>query len=64
MYCLRAFKTATVRSVRKLKADNNRVLGLKFNIENWEAVFETFKVNDTVNAFNNVVIEALDTCVL
>ena len=52
----------SVKTTRSLKADNIRALGLKLNHENWESVFQAKDVDEKVEAFNNILIEALNTC--
>ena len=50
------------RSVRTFKPDNLRSLGLKLNLESWSAVYEASDVDEKVEAFNNIIINSLDTC--
>ena len=52
-----------VKTTRNLKPDNIRALGLKLNLENWETVYQAVDVDDKVEAFNNILSEALNTCV-
>ena len=53
---------SSVITARSLKADNIRALGLKLNHENWESVFQAKDVDEKVEAFNNILLEALNTC--
>lgn len=59
----KATKLPTKRTVRNLKADNIRALGLKLDTEDWKTVYEA--VDDKVGFFNSIIrliTETLDTC--
>ena len=58
----RATGKSSVKTARSLKADNIRALGLRLNHENWDSVFQAKDVDEKVEAFNNILIEALKTC--
>lgn len=51
-----------VKTTRNLKADNIRSLGLKLNLENWESVYQAEDVDEKVEALNNILSSALNTC--
>ena len=53
---------SSVITAKSLKADNIIALWLKLNHENWESVFQANDVDEKVEAFNNIRIEALNTC--
>ena len=53
---------ANSRLSRKLKPENVRSLGLKLDMESWEAVFAPADVDAKVEAFNAIITDALDTC--
>ena len=50
------------RNVRMLKQENIRALGIRINLENWNAVLEEVDVDGKVEAFNRIVTDALDNC--
>ena len=54
---------AFVKITRNLKAVNITALGLKLNLENWESVYQAENVDEKVEAFNNILRGALNTCV-
>lgn len=59
----RPHEKTILRTVRKLKPANIRSLGLKINLEDWKAVSEVVDVDAKVEAFNNIMKDALDTCI-
>ena len=42
-----------VKTIRNLKVDNIRALGLKLNLENWESVYQVEDVDEKFEALNN-----------
>ena len=48
-----------VRRIRQMKPENIRSLGLKLNLESWDAVFDTSDVDEKVKSFMTLFVVVL-----